>query len=129
MNEREPPAPQQERDVVHVGLTLVIATATIAVIVGSVFWSRGLLRGASPTREGIGAVARPADATTVAGVRIDSIDGEAGAAGRAAQERELDSYGWVDRTAGVVHIPIRRAMELLAGGHPPSPGPALQERP
>ena len=30
-------------------------------------------------------------------------------------EREfLNSYGWIDRSRGIVHIPIRRAMELLA---------------
>lgn len=32
---------------------------------------------------------------------------------RAAKQRELESYGWVDRRAGVVHIPIERAMELV----------------
>jgi hypothetical protein len=29
------------------------------------------------------------------------------------QLSELDSYGWVDQQAGVVHIPIDRAMDLL----------------
>ncbi|HVZ23631.1 MAG TPA: hypothetical protein VG871_21305 [Vicinamibacterales bacterium] len=28
--------------------------------------------------------------------------------------RTLNSYGWVDRSRGVVHIPIERAMELVA---------------
>ena len=39
-----------------------------------------------------------------------------GARDRAAQQARLDGYGWVDREAGVVHIPIARAMELVAGG-------------
>ena len=26
----------------------------------------------------------------------------------------LDSYGWVDRPAGIVHVPIDRAMELVS---------------
>jgi hypothetical protein len=30
------------------------------------------------------------------------------------EEAELNSYGWIDRQAGVVRIPIARAMELLA---------------
>ena len=30
------------------------------------------------------------------------------------QEKQLHSYGWVDQKAGVAHIPIDRAMELLA---------------
>lgn len=35
------------------------------------------------------------------------------AALRAREAARLSSYGWVDRQAGVVHIPIERAMELL----------------
>jgi hypothetical protein len=34
---------------------------------------------------------------------------------RAAEAERLGSYGWVDRKAGVVRIPIERAMELVAG--------------
>ena len=33
---------------------------------------------------------------------------------RAAEDAMLHSYGWVDQQAGVVRIPIERAMELLA---------------
>ncbi len=30
------------------------------------------------------------------------------------QEDQLNSYGWVDQQAGVAHIPIERAMDLVA---------------
>jgi len=47
------------------------------------------------------------------------------------QEKErLESYGWVDRTAGVAHIPVERAIEIVAArGLPtraatPTPVPA-----
>jgi hypothetical protein len=33
---------------------------------------------------------------------------------RLQQDDELYSYGWVDEKAGAVHIPIERAMDLLA---------------
>jgi hypothetical protein len=33
---------------------------------------------------------------------------------RAAEEAVLNSYGWVDKDAGKVRIPIERAMEILA---------------
>jgi hypothetical protein len=33
---------------------------------------------------------------------------------RAAEDAVLSSYGWSDRQAGIVRIPIDRAMELLA---------------
>ncbi len=32
---------------------------------------------------------------------------------RADEEKALSTYGWVDRNAGVVRIPIDRAMDLL----------------
>ena len=33
---------------------------------------------------------------------------------RAHEDKTLTSYGWVDRAAGIVRIPIERAMELIA---------------
>ena len=33
---------------------------------------------------------------------------------RAAEKRQMNSYGWIDRNAGIVHIPIDRAMQLIA---------------
>lgn len=33
---------------------------------------------------------------------------------RLHEEEQLNSYGWVDKPAGVVHIPIERAMQLVA---------------
>ena len=33
---------------------------------------------------------------------------------RDEQRKDLESYGWVDRPAGVVHIPIEEAMRLVA---------------
>jgi hypothetical protein len=43
---------------------------------------------------------------------------------RQARMERLGSYGWVDRRAGVVHLPIERAMELSAQGVRP-PGAAV----
>lgn len=36
------------------------------------------------------------------------------AAFRARENAELDSYGWVDRPHGIVHVPIEQAMHRLA---------------
>jgi hypothetical protein len=33
---------------------------------------------------------------------------------RLAEEQQLNTYGWVDQKAGVVRIPITRAMDLIA---------------
>ena len=42
---------------------------------------------------------------------------------RNQQRSELDTYGWVDRSHGIVHIPIDRAMDLILerGGLPARP--------
>lgn len=43
---------------------------------------------------------------------------------RAEEQRLLTSYGWVDRSAGLVRIPIERAMDVLieeAGGEAQTP--------
>jgi hypothetical protein len=53
-----------------------------------------------------------------------------GARDREARKKQLGSYGWVDRKAGVVRIPIERAMELSAQGVRPrasAPGGAPTE--
>lgn len=45
---------------------------------------------------------------------------------RSSEEEQLESYGWIDRANGVVHIPISRAIDLVAsrgvGALPPGPG-------
>lgn len=54
---------------------------------------------------------------------------------RAREEEELTTYGWVDRDAGVVRIPIARAMERLiqrglparSANAPPPTGPSSLE--
>jgi hypothetical protein len=43
---------------------------------------------------------------------------------RADEERRVNAYGWVDRKAGIAHIPVERAMDILAKtGLPKVPAP------
>jgi len=46
--------------------------------------------------------------------RLQTMPAEDLAEVRAREDTVLDGYGWEDRAAGVVHIPIARAMELVA---------------
>jgi hypothetical protein len=50
---------------------------------------------------------------------------------RAQEEKELNSYGWVDPRAGVVHIKIDDAIRILAtrGLPPAAPSPASSPSP
>ncbi len=54
---------------------------------------------------------------------------------RSAEMDRLATYGWMDRTSGVVHIPIDRAMDLVAERGiaplaplvpPPAPTPGVE---
>lgn len=51
----------------------------------------------------------------------------------AEEERQLTGYGWINRNAGIVRIPIERAMELIVqrgilGWDEPAPAPDLPPR-
>ena len=48
---------------------------------------------------------------------------------RAVRRQRLESFGWVDRGAGIVHVPIEHAMDLVAKGVRAAPGPSREERP
>jgi hypothetical protein len=47
---------------------------------------------------------------------------------RAARLERLRSFGWVDREAGIAHIPIDRAMDLVSKGVRPATGGGQEER-
>jgi hypothetical protein len=42
---------------------------------------------------------------------------------RAERAARLNGYGWVDRTKGIAHIPIEKAMDEIAGGALPAGAP------
>jgi hypothetical protein len=48
---------------------------------------------------------------------------------RAARRERLGSWGWVDRAAGIAHVPIGEAMDLVAKGVRPAPGAGEPARP
>jgi hypothetical protein len=89
-------------------VTLVISAALVVWAVSALFSFEADLRpGRAFPEEWIGL------RRTVARVRED-VFGEHRGSGLIASERaELGRYGWVDREARVVHIPIDRAIEIL----------------
>ena len=48
---------------------------------------------------------------------------------RAAEEKELKSYGWVDPKAGIAHIPIDEAIRIVAERGVPKSSPAGAKSP
>jgi hypothetical protein len=59
-------------------------------------------------------VVGPGEITKFPQPRLESTETKEINAFRLQEEQTLNSYGWVDQQAGVVRIPINRAMELMA---------------
>jgi hypothetical protein len=64
-------------------------------------------------------VITPASTLLPPAPRLETSSGQEFPILHATQEAELNSYGWVDRQKGVVHIPVERAMELIAKSNLP----------
>jgi hypothetical protein len=107
----------EERDVVLRPIVLG-GLALAAVIVGTFVLMRTLDRGlvaretersapASPLAESYGRQTPPAP-------QLQENPRRDLAELRAREQALLDAYGWIDRPAGRVRIPVSRAMELLA---------------
>ncbi|MGI9115437.1 MAG: hypothetical protein ACR2FX_10495 [Chthoniobacterales bacterium] len=45
---------------------------------------------------------------------------------RTEEESKLNSYGWIDKEAGVIRIPIQRAMDLIGERGLPARGPGIE---
>ena len=69
------------------------------------------------------------EAMTVPLPNLQAFPAQDLAAFRAREDSVLHSYGWVDKEAGVVRIPIEEAMRILAERGLPPPAPAPVETP
>jgi hypothetical protein len=88
---------------------------TVLVILVAITAFESMTTGVAPS------VSRPEDliqglqaAPTPAEPRLEAQSGVNFEAYHAAAEQRLDTYRWVDRDAGVVAIPIDRAMDMVA---------------
>lgn len=110
----DPARPYEERDVtirpiVTFGVGLVVLTGVVLVLMSGMFQ---YFAGRQAKRE------VPAPSLAEAPLpppepRLQVAPGQDAKEMRAAEEAVLESYGWADREAGIVRIPIDRAIELL----------------
>lgn len=89
---------------------LVVVAATmvfVGVVMAAIWW---IYMASGPERPAAAVAADPPPAIDL---------GETRRAWEAPMRQRLASYGWVDREAGLVHVPVERAVELvLAEGLP-----------
>jgi len=113
------------------GLGLVICAVAVMLAVGLIF---RILDGRHTEEDRIGAYANVAESVSASaekfpGPRLQVKPEVDLATFRAGEDDQLDHYGWIDKKAGVVRLPIERAMDLLAQrglayrGRPGAPPP------
>lgn len=107
---------EDEMNAKGVKIGLLITVALLVLIFGSFVAMGGLLRGldifskrmSPPIPENAQLPVTPPNPHLQVNPKIDLAE-------KLSKERQqLNTYGWVDRDHGIVHIPIDRAMELIA---------------
>jgi len=106
--------PEQER--LPIGTVAAIGLVVLVVFALAVLYAYRFTR--SRTEEALPLGAAPAarvgqDEIGIVNQKLFELEASSDQL-RDAQRARLDSYGWVNRDAGVVHIPISKAMEQVS---------------
>lgn len=108
-----PPSPPPEEERLPYRRVIAVLLGSMALFAGAVLWARDILRdetrAALPRGEAPAVEAGKAEIGIV-DQQMFELEGRADRL-RREQRRRLDSYGWVDRDAGVIHVPIQEAMD------------------
>jgi hypothetical protein len=112
--EHLPPPPAQADE--HVAGSKLVAVGVISLIVfaAATVWSTGILRGTARTLQPTGPLAPAKDIGKPEIGIVDQTPFETTRGADRYRRRDLeilDSYGWVDRQKGIIHIPIDRAID------------------
>lgn len=117
MSERHHPTVRLADDVVparvpYGALAGAVAFSCVLVLLAWILYA-GALRGIHAPAVDWSAVP-PSAPRTIAGVRQTLIlDERPGLVTMENERAELSRWGWIDRSAGVVHMPIEAAMQLV----------------
>jgi len=116
------PLKPQEPDRLPAGKILAVALASAVIFVLSVLWVHRVLRDESHAIAPAGPTQIPPEVGQnqigMVNQRLFQLQDE-GLKKRQEQEKRLNSYGWVDRDKQIIHLPIERAMEQMAGESKP----------
>lgn len=120
---------RSEEDRISTGAIVFVGVASLVVFFVASWVATGFLRDKQRER---GPVAVPAE---IGDSKIGVVEQQLfesgplrGTRDRARRLERLGSYGWVDRSQGVVHLPIGEAMNLVAQGVRPAGAPAQGEQ-
>lgn len=109
-----PPLPHRPEDErLPFGTVAAVAVAAVVLFTAAVLWARSILQDETRAALPRGEAAAPMVGQAEIGIvdqRMFELEGRSEHL-RRQQLQRLGSYGWVDRDAGVIHIPISRAMD------------------
>ena len=100
-------------DLRYVALGTIVLVVSVALILAASWWIFKELHGWSASRQmGTARVTHQENTPPEPRLQISPTDDWTEMLKR--EQAILNSYRWIDRSNGVVHIPIQRAMELIA---------------
>jgi hypothetical protein len=113
----------------HIDFQKVILVGVVSLIIFAlgIWWAAGILRHETKRAEDTTGLA--ADPALIGKPEIGIVDqvpfnGDHRLADwRRERSSRLNSYGWVDRAKGIVHVPIERAMDATLAGSLPEGAP------
>jgi hypothetical protein len=93
-----------------------VGVASVVIFAAATLWSTHILNSTRAEMQPAGPPPIPKQVNQyevgIVNLRVFALDQRA-AQKRLRQIERLDSYGWVDREAGVAHIPVSEAMKML----------------
>jgi hypothetical protein len=114
-------------DDIAYGKVILIGGLSLLIFAGSTVWAAVILSHETKKNEqATGVTHRPLHVTEEEIGIVDQVPFSVDTRlhrWRAEHNARLNGYGWVDREKGVVHVPIERAMEAVAGGASPAGAP------
>jgi len=111
-----PPPEAQAEEAVATGKVLLVGIVSLIVFAGAAWWSTGIWRETRNRLEPTGPIAPGAE---IGKPEIGIVDQPPFETVRTAERmraehlRQLQSYGWIDRDKGIIHVPIEKAIDQL----------------
>jgi len=104
-----------EPEHLKLGAIVTVGVAAIILFILASYWAKWILDTQTAELQPNGPPSTPSIHRAEVGIvnqHLFELDDRA-VVTKHTQERRLNSYGWVDRDAGVVHIPMEQAMEAM----------------